>query len=154
MKKIQTVGIVRKGDKILLGMKKRGFGEGKWNGFGGNIEKDETPLETMKRELLEEANISAVNLVEYGMIIYQFEKNKDIIECHFFLIENYKGKPSESDEMRPKWFEISKIPYDLMWPDDRSWLPLMLEGKKFRGKVVFDKSGEILENEIQPITNN
>jgi hypothetical protein len=24
-------------DKILLGLKKRGFGVGKWNGFGGTV---------------------------------------------------------------------------------------------------------------------
>ncbi len=27
--------------KMLLGMKKRGLGEGKWNGFGGKVEKGE-----------------------------------------------------------------------------------------------------------------
>jgi len=26
--------------KVLLGMKKKGFGEGKWNGFGGKVEKN------------------------------------------------------------------------------------------------------------------
>ena len=151
MKKIQTVGIVRKNNKILLGLKKYGFGEGKWNGFGGNTEKGETPLETMKRELLEEANITAIDLIEYGTIIYQFGKNEDLIECHFFLIGSFEGEPSESDEMRPKWFDISKIPYDSMWPDDRSWLPLMLKGKKFRGAVIFDKAGAMKVNEIKAI---
>jgi 8-oxo-dGTP pyrophosphatase MutT (NUDIX family) len=28
--------------KILLGLKKRGFGEGKWNGFGGKVHVNET----------------------------------------------------------------------------------------------------------------
>jgi 8-oxo-dGTP pyrophosphatase MutT (NUDIX family) len=28
---------------ILLAMKKRGFGEGKWNGAGGKVEPGETP---------------------------------------------------------------------------------------------------------------
>ncbi|CAN0505072.1 unnamed protein product, partial [Ectocarpus sp. 12 AP-2014] len=28
--------------EILLGMKKRGFGEGKWNGFGGKVESGES----------------------------------------------------------------------------------------------------------------
>lgn len=34
MKKVTIVFLVRD-DKILLAMKKRGFGEGKWNGVGG-----------------------------------------------------------------------------------------------------------------------
>ena len=37
-----TLLFVRKDDEILLGMKKRGFGTGKWNGFGGKIEAGET----------------------------------------------------------------------------------------------------------------
>ncbi|CAD7935733.1 unnamed protein product [Amoebophrya sp. A120] len=43
-------------DKILLGFKKRGFGKGKWNGFGGKFEegKDRTIRDCAARELLEE----------------------------------------------------------------------------------------------------
>jgi 8-oxo-dGTP diphosphatase / 2-hydroxy-dATP diphosphatase len=29
-------------NEILLGLKKRGFGEGKWNGFGGKVNPTET----------------------------------------------------------------------------------------------------------------
>jgi len=36
-------------------MKKRGFGEGKWNGFGGKNKAKETIIETALRELHEEA---------------------------------------------------------------------------------------------------
>jgi hypothetical protein len=35
MKKILTLCIVQQGDKVLSGMKKRGFGEGRWNGSSG-----------------------------------------------------------------------------------------------------------------------
>ena len=28
--------------QILLGLKKRGFGEGKWNGFGGKVQPGES----------------------------------------------------------------------------------------------------------------
>ncbi len=41
-KKVLTLVFVREGDKILLGLKKRGFGKGKWNGFGGKVERGET----------------------------------------------------------------------------------------------------------------
>eukprot|EP00056_Hartaetosiga_gracilis_P017259 m.6783 g.6783 ORF g.6783 m.6783 type:complete len:151 (-) comp5533_c0_seq1:454-906(-) len=39
--------------RILLGMKKRGFGKGKFNGFGGKLEKGETVEEAAVRELQE-----------------------------------------------------------------------------------------------------
>jgi 8-oxo-dGTP pyrophosphatase MutT (NUDIX family) len=43
--------------QILLGMKKRGFGEGKWNGFGGKKEPAETMAECAQRELREESGV-------------------------------------------------------------------------------------------------
>ncbi|CAN0403706.1 unnamed protein product, partial [Ectocarpus sp. 8 AP-2014] len=46
-------------NEILLGMKKRGFGEGKWNGFGGKVESGESVEEAAKRELMEEAGLTA-----------------------------------------------------------------------------------------------
>lgn len=42
-RKALTLTLVRSGaGEILLGLKKRGFGEGKWNGFGGKVEPGET----------------------------------------------------------------------------------------------------------------
>jgi len=40
--KVLTLAFVRRPGEILLGYKKRGFGAGKWNGFGGKVEIGET----------------------------------------------------------------------------------------------------------------
>ena len=40
-------------ERILLAMKKRGFGAGKFNGFGGKVEARETILEAALREFEE-----------------------------------------------------------------------------------------------------
>jgi len=47
--KLYTLTIIRNNGNILLGMKKRGFGVGRWNGFGGKVNSDETILEAAKR---------------------------------------------------------------------------------------------------------
>ena len=44
-KKVMTLVYIRNEDKVLLGMKKRGFGKGKWNGFGGKVEHGENIIE-------------------------------------------------------------------------------------------------------------
>ena len=44
-------------NEILLGMKKRGFGTGKWNGFGGKIENGESAEQGAIRELEEESSL-------------------------------------------------------------------------------------------------
>ena len=48
--------------EILLGMKKRGFGVGKWNGFGGKVDPKESIYEGALRELKEEAGIHCPDL--------------------------------------------------------------------------------------------
>jgi hypothetical protein len=44
----------------------------------------------------------------------------------------------ETDEAKPFWTELSKIPYNQMWQDDPHWLPLVVDGTKFRGFFVFE----------------
>lgn len=37
-----AITLVKQNSRILLGLKKKGFGEGKWNGFGGKVETGES----------------------------------------------------------------------------------------------------------------
>ena len=51
-RKVLTLVFLRREGEVLLGMKKRGFGEGKWNGFGGKVEAGETIVEAAAREVI------------------------------------------------------------------------------------------------------
>ena len=42
LRKVYTLTVIRDKGKLLLGYKKRGFGTGKINGFGGKVEQGET----------------------------------------------------------------------------------------------------------------
>ena len=46
-------------ERVLLGQKKRGFGMGKWNGYGGKAKEGETIERSARREFFEEAGILA-----------------------------------------------------------------------------------------------
>lgn len=61
--------------RVLLGMKKRGFGEGKWNGFGGKREGEETMVECAQRELQEESGlqVALADLVLQGRLRFHME---------------------------------------------------------------------------------
>ena len=137
MKKILTLCIVQKGDKVLLGMKKRGFGQGEWNGFGGKLKEGEGLVDAMKREVQEEAGISLQEFEEQGVLEFEFLGNPEILEMHIFKALEFEGEPKETEEMQPRWFSIREIPFDFMWPDDQYWFPLFLEGKRFKGKFLF-----------------
>lgn len=151
MGKLLTLCIIKKDSEVLLGMKKRGFGEGRWNGFGGKVGKGEAPEEAAKRELKEEVGIVAKNLEERGVLNFEFENDPEILEVHVFYTSNFKGKPTETEEMKPKWFKIDEIPYGEMWPADKYWLPLLLKGKKFRGDIHFFDNDFMLNHHIEEI---
>ena len=149
MKKILTLCILHQHQRVLLGLKKRGFGAGRWNGFGGKIENGETIEDAAKRELLEEAGIVVENLEQFGTLEFSWEGKPEILEVHIFKARDFKGEPTESEEMKPQWFDVSEIPFDKMWPDDKYWFPLFLADKKFKGKFLFGENDVVLEHNLE-----
>jgi 8-oxo-dGTP diphosphatase / 2-hydroxy-dATP diphosphatase len=149
-KKIMTLCCVYDDTRILLGMKKRGFGEGRWNGFGGKVHEGETIEEATKRELEEESGIKVEKIDKRGVLVFEFEGNPEKLEMHIFSSNTFSGEPIETEEMKPQWFSLDKIPHDSMWPDDPYWIPSMLSGKNFSGEFLFDSDGKtVLEYEFK-----
>lgn len=143
-----TLCLLVKDGKILLAMKKRGFGQGLWNGAGGKIQPGESVEQAAVRELQEEVGVAAEpsNLQHMGKLMFYFENQPDWDQSmEIFKIERWQGEPSESDEMRPQWFSFSEIPYAQMWPDDIHWFPKFLAGEKIAGDCYFDETGKIIQ---------
>ena len=126
-----TLCLLLKDKQILLAMKKRGFGVGKWNGVGGKVQVDEQIVDAIIRETKEEIGVDIINPHKVGVFHFIFpykpDWNQDV---HLFLAKEWNGAPEESEEMMPKWFDLKDIPYNEMWDDDRIWLPLILKGEK------------------------
>ena len=149
--KVLTLCLARKDNQILLGMKKRGFGEGRWNGFGGKVESGETIIDAAKRELEEESGLKALELKERGAVDFHFLDTGKVMEVHIFNVLRYDGEVIETEEMRPQWFDVDKIPFEKMWPDDICWMPMFLNGNRFGGKCIFENSDKIIDNKIKII---
>ena len=137
--------------ELLLAMKKKGFGAGKWNGIGGKLDlkKDKDIFEMAKRELEEEVGITSKKIEKVAILNffypYLYNPEEKEWQVHVFFVKKWEGRPKESEEMKPKWFKINEIPFDKMWPDDKFWLPRVLEGDKLKAKFVF-KPGELIDS--------
>ncbi len=136
--------------ELLLAMKKRGFGVGKWNGVGGKVDPEKGDRDIVGaavREAEEEIGVKAKDLEKVAVLNFRFpykeEWNQDV---HVFIARNWEGEPKETEEMMPKWFKENEIPFDEMWDDDKIWLPHILEGKKLEADFIF-REGEKIDKQ-------
>lgn len=148
MNKILTLCVIAEPERILLGMKKRGFGAGKWNGFGGKVAEGESIEDAAKREVVEECGLTVELMRPMGVLNFTFEGQEGILEVHLFLVDEWSGDIAESEEMKPQWFAIDAIPYASMWPDDIFWLPSCLAGKQCNGAFHFATDGSLARQSL------
>ena len=149
--KVCTLLFLRRGDEILLAMKKRGFGADRYNGVGGKIEPNETIEQALLRECEEEIDVTPMNywkVAEHNFV----QKEGDSpwrMYVHAYICDEWEGEPIETEEMAPEWFAIKDIPYGRMWQDDEFWLPQVLAGNKVYGRFTFDENDNMLTHDVR-----
>ena len=143
-----TLCFIHDNERVLLGMKKRGFGAGKWNGFGGKLEEGETLAAAARREVKEEAGLEVTALSRAGALEFVYPLEEKTLEVALFRTQEYAGKPKETDEMRPQWFPLDAVPFSEMWLDDPHWLPRFLQGKDITGRFVFHDDDTLVSYDV------
>lgn len=137
--------IINDKHEILLGRKKRGFGAGKYNGFGGKKQDEETFRECAVREVFEEVSlvVKPEDLIPVGIMNFQFPYEEALNHLNYtYIIKNYEGLPMESEEMEPHWFAFEDIPFETMWKGDDTWIPEVLQGKLLHTLLIFGKDND------------
>jgi len=151
-----TLCFLIRGDEVLLAMKKRGFAVGKWNGSGGKADTEDKSIEdTAIRETREETGVTPKKLEHVATFNFYFpDKAEWSQQVVVYFAREWDGDPVETEEMAPKWFKKTEIPYDQMWEDDKYWLPKVLDGVKVNGDFLFDKNQKIIEQSISEVSNS
>lgn len=151
--KICTLLFLLNDTEILLAMKKRGFGAGRYNGVGGKIETGETIEQALVRECQEEIGVTPEQFDKVAVHDFRFPDGSSDMMVHAFVCRQWEGEPVETEEMAPEWFPVNAIPYDQMWQDDIVWLPQVLDGKKLQCRFVFDHDDNMLSAQFQIVSN-
>ncbi|EIW55573.1 uncharacterized protein TRAVEDRAFT_151978 [Trametes versicolor FP-101664 SS1] len=167
VKEYTNAFVILNDQKVLLGLKKRGFGVGLWNGFGGKVDPGETAAQAAVRELEEEAGITAP-LQQCGTLFFVENTMDAAFNISVFCAHEYSGTITESDEMRPEWFSIQEallprtnpltmvdhgdnakdlppIPLEKMWADDEFWMPAMFGRRHFVGRADFGVDNKMIK---------
>ena len=134
--------LLRRGDEVLLGLKKRGFGKGRVNGVGGKVEPGESVEAAAIRETEEEIGVKVTKMekvaeIAFDNLYYKGVPERNVMYC--FIASEWEGEPIETDEIKPEWIKIADLDYDKMWIDDRHWLPQVLADKKVQAWFHFNE---------------
>lgn len=123
--------------------------QGKWNGLGGKCEADESPLETARRETMEEAGMELPAASFKALGVLQFpnfkpSKSEDWI-VFVFSVETPESALKldfSCPEGELHWTakdQVLKLP---LWAGDQHFLPLVLAGKSFMGTFWY-QNGQV-----------
>lgn len=127
MGKYTSLCYLERGDSYLMlhrTKKQNDINCDKWIGIGGHFEKNESPEDCMKREMLEETGFVPLEWRYRGIITFV----NTMCECeymHLFTCSKWTGAPRVCDEGDLEWIKKSNLEKLPMWEGDKIFLKLL-----------------------------
>lgn len=151
-----VVCFLRRGDEILLGLRKKvslGLGENLIAGIGGKVGdkpeyQNETPEQALAREVLEEIRVTIRVYRRLGRVRFIFpHKPKWNQDVWVYVVYEWEGEPQETETTKPLRFDPKRLPTSQMWPDNLYWVQRAANGEKI-GTITFlyDENGRVVEH--------
>lgn len=147
---------------VLLGLGKKGYNKGLWNGYGGKVEGSDTSVRHTAVRELEEVGLTVkqADLRYYGYMTFVWEsevpglgvQTARKVVVHMYSVASWQAEPRESGAMTtPTWFSVMELPFNSMPPDTTTWLPLVFAGKKFTGTARYNSAREVIACEVRSV---
>ncbi len=136
---------------VILGERKTEHGNGFLSGIGGKVGDkedftDETPDEALVRELKEELDITPTEFKSYGLVRFlnPYKPHRDM-QTIPYLVTSWIGDPTETAAITPVKFQLSAVPYERMWKDNKIWVPKILAGNVINCITMHGEDGDVVD---------
>lgn len=129
---LTTLAYLRRENKTLFlyrNKKEHDFNKGKYIGIGGHVEKNESYISTMKREIREETGFQVVHYTYRGYVDFineEVEKER----MYVFVVDEFTGTQIDCDEGKLSWVQDTDIMKLNLWEGDRTFLPYVLNSDR------------------------
>jgi 8-oxo-dGTP diphosphatase len=118
---------------------------GKWNGLGGKLELDESPLEAARRELREESgfDLATENFRPLGTLQFPNFKAHKAEDWLVFIFMARTGLPARETPPMPcaegtlHWVPEGELSSLNLWPGDRHFIALVAAERPFQGTIWY-----------------
>lgn len=98
---------------------------GWWEFPGGKIDRAETPLEALKRELREELGIYVRRADP--LMAYRHEYPERVVHLHVWRVEDYRGVPTGIEGQVLRWAPVDELMDNGLLPADLPIVQALLE---------------------------
>ena len=148
---LTTICYLKKDHKTLLlhrTKKENDINEGKWIGIGGKIEKGESPIDCIKREVFEESGY-ILNKINYvGFITFPNIYHGEDEGMFLFTSDDFSGEMiQDCHEGNLKWIDDTKIKELPMWEGDSYFFEWFDKKNKILAKFSYEND-KLIEKDI------
>ncbi|MEG0249548.1 MAG: NUDIX domain-containing protein [Peptostreptococcus sp.] len=130
---LTTVCYLERGNERLMlhrTKKEDDLNKGKWLGVGGKLEKDETPLQCVKREIKEETGYTANRCDIKGLVVFNYNDNASEF-MYLYTCNDFDGNIIECNEGDLKWIKKEEIKDLKLWEGDKIFIDLIENDSPF-----------------------
>ncbi|MCX7905670.1 MAG: 8-oxo-dGTP diphosphatase [Elusimicrobiales bacterium] len=149
---LATLCYVYDGKRVLMlhrTKKKNDIHAYKYNGLGGKIEKNETPLECVIREVKEESGLKIKKPILKGILRFPNFDGKNCWTVFVYLANIFYGSIKKSDEGELLWINLEKLSKINIWEGDKYFIKYVFKENIFFYGVFYYKKGKLVDFKLK-----
>jgi len=147
-----------RGRILMIHREDGGFHDGKWNGLGGKLDADESPLEAARRELREESGLDLPEKIFTALGTLTFplfkpQRSEDWV-CYVFYADLPQSLEEQqlvaSVEGKLHWVLEDDLARLNLWPGDLYFMPYVQRREPFIGTIWY-RDGKVARHWMEAL---